>query len=261
MLRVARAWVSNVCRPSFAEFSTVTALRNCSIRCCSDCSSARAAFTSTAMLFATLAICCCVRACSLASCDRTATSSGFLGPLRHGQLRLPPGNGGGVGEKLRHHRGYEDGGQRARRRLSPERRLRLLQLPLLEGPVPRHFCELAADCVELLAIDGLRPSRVHPVAIRRFFAKSVLQAVSFDREVAGPHLRGKRCDLTLQPIMGALHCGEFLSHLEVEILFHDLVGDLRAQSRIMRGDVDAQQAGAHFIAEADLAAQGLRRRC
>ncbi len=166
-------------------------VRNCSIRCCSAVSCARAAFTSSTMLLATSDIWCCTRACRLGELRAGGEQFRIAGTLRRGKLRLPPGGGGDRGLQRRHHGGREHLRQGARRLLPVQRRLRLLQLSFLEQPVARDLRKLLADGVELLMVDGLRPAGIRAAAVRRFLAKSVLQAVLLDRHVLGLHLAGR----------------------------------------------------------------------
>ncbi len=137
-------------------------------------------------------------------------------------------------------------------RLATHRGLGLRKLCFLAGPLAGYVHEFAADRIELLAVDCLRPGRTARVVGRRFLVQPVLLTVLLHRRVRGPQLSGERAYLLLKPVMGFLHRGEFFLPLKVEVMLRDFVGDPRTESWILRRDHHVQHAGSYFIGKSDL---------
>lgn len=91
--------------------------------------------------------------------------------------------------------------------------------------------------------------------VGRLLLQPMLLPIRLDLQLAGAQLLGQPAQLLLQPVMSPLHRGELPLPLEVEERLGDLVGDVGAELRVPRGDLDPQHARPRLVADADLAAQ------
>src|SRR5580698_8183827 len=94
-----------------------------------------------------------------------------------GELRLTPGNDGGLGEELSDDGRNEHLRECAGLGLAAHRRLRLGKLRFLAGSLSGYVDELSADRIKLLAVDCRRPGRTAGVVVRRFLVQPVLLTV------------------------------------------------------------------------------------